>query len=63
MESISSGKIGHQVEGWDCYLTVKSSDTELFLSKSTTGTEMERKQREEVQAQIGIQGGEGGAES
>jgi hypothetical protein len=49
VESISSGKIGHQVEGWDCYLTVKSSDTELFLSKSTTGTEMERKQREEVQ--------------
>ena len=33
VQSISSRKMGHQVEGWGCHPTVKSSDQELFLSK------------------------------
>jgi hypothetical protein len=35
VESTSSRKTGHQVEGWCCYPTVKNSDPELFLSKRT----------------------------
>ena len=46
VESISSRKTGHQVEGWGCYPTVKNSDSELFLSKRTTGTKMEKGLRE-----------------
>jgi hypothetical protein len=30
--STSSGGKGHQVKGWGCHPTVKSSETELFLS-------------------------------
>jgi hypothetical protein len=53
VESTSSRKTGHQV--W-LHLTVKSSDPELFLSKRTTVTKMEKKPRKRgVQwlAQIG----------
>jgi len=38
VESTSSRKTEHQVEGWGYYPTVKNSDQELFLSKRTTGT-------------------------
>jgi len=37
VESISSRKTGHRVEGWCCHLTVKNSDPELFLSERTAG--------------------------
>jgi hypothetical protein len=50
VESTSSIKTGHQVKGWGCYPTAKNSDTELFLSKRTAGTKMEKSQ-----AQIAIQ--------
>ena len=46
VESTSSRKKGHQVEVWDCYPTVKSSDPELFLSEGTAGTKMEKSMRE-----------------
>jgi hypothetical protein len=42
VESTSSRKTGHQVEGWGYHPTVKNSDPELFLSKRTAGTRMER---------------------
>jgi hypothetical protein len=38
VESTSSKKTGHQVEGWGCHPTVKNSDQELFSSKRTSGT-------------------------
>jgi hypothetical protein len=41
VESISSRKTGHQVEGWGCHTTVKNSDPESFLSKITAGTKIE----------------------
>jgi hypothetical protein len=41
-ESTSSRATGYQVEGWGCHPTVKNSDPELFLSKRTAGTKMER---------------------
>jgi hypothetical protein len=34
------------VEGWGCHPTVKNSDPELFLTKRTAGTKMEKKLRE-----------------
>jgi hypothetical protein len=43
IESTSSRKIGHQVEGFGCHPTVKNSDQELFLSKRTSGEKMEKK--------------------
>jgi hypothetical protein len=46
IEPTSSRKTGHQVEGWGCHLTVKDSNPELFLSKRTAGTEMEKRLRE-----------------
>jgi hypothetical protein len=46
VESTARRKIGHQVEGWGCHPTVKNSDLELFLSKGTAGTKMEKKLRE-----------------
>ena len=45
IESISHRKIGHQVEGWGCHARVKNSDPELFLSKRTAGTKMEKRLR------------------
>jgi hypothetical protein len=33
VESASSGETGHQMEGWNCHPTVKTSDPELFLSE------------------------------
>ena len=42
IESMSSRKTGHQVEGWGCHPTVKNSDPELFLSKRTAGTKIKR---------------------
>jgi hypothetical protein len=38
VETTSSGKTGHQVEGWGCHHTVIKSDPELVLSKRTPGT-------------------------
>jgi hypothetical protein len=46
VESTSSRKTGHQVEGWGFHPTVKNSDPELFLSKRTAGTKMEKRLRE-----------------
>ena len=46
VESTSSRKTGHQVEGWGCHPTVKNSDPELFLSKRTAGTKREKRLRE-----------------
>jgi hypothetical protein len=46
VESISIRKTGHQVEGWGCHPTVKNSDPELFLSKRTTRTKIEKRVRE-----------------
>jgi hypothetical protein len=43
MGPTSSRKTGYQ---WGCHLTVKNSDPELFLSKRTAGTKMEKRQRE-----------------
>ena len=57
IESTSSRKTGHQVEGWGCHPTVKNSDPELFLSKKKyrdkNGEETEGKEVQ-GQAQIGI---------
>jgi hypothetical protein len=36
VESSSSRKTGCQVEGWGCHLTVKISDSEMFLPKRTS---------------------------
>jgi hypothetical protein len=33
VESTSSRKTGHQVEGWSCHPIVKNTDSELLLSK------------------------------
>jgi hypothetical protein len=33
VESISTRKIEHQVEGWGCHLIVKNCDPDFFLSK------------------------------
>ena len=41
--STSSRKTGHKVEGWSCHPTVKNSDPELFLSKRTAETKMEKR--------------------
>ena len=43
VESISSRKTEHQVEGWGCHTTAKSSDPELLLSKRIAGAEIERR--------------------
>ena len=34
------------MEGYGCHPTVKNSDSELFLSKRTAGTKMEKRLRE-----------------
>jgi hypothetical protein len=49
VESTSCRKTGHQVEGWGCHPSVKNSDPELFMSKRTAGTKMERGLWETVQ--------------
>jgi len=46
VESTSSRKRGHQMEGWCCHPKVKNSDPELFLSKRTSETKMEKRLRE-----------------
>ena len=43
VESTSNRKIGHQVEGWGYYPTVKNSQPELFLTKRTAGTKIEKR--------------------
>ena len=40
VETSSSRKTEHQVEGWGCHLTVKISDPELFLSERTAETKI-----------------------
>jgi hypothetical protein len=47
VESTSSRKTGHQVEGSGCHSLVKNSDPELFLSERTVGTKMEKSPRKE----------------
>jgi hypothetical protein len=42
VEFTSTRKTEHQVEGWDCHPIVKNSDLELFLSKRTVGTKVEK---------------------
>ena len=42
MESTSSRRIGHQVEGWGCHPTARNSDPELSLSKGTAGTKLKK---------------------
>jgi hypothetical protein len=42
VESTSSRKIGHQVEGWSCHPTVKNSDPELFQDKINSTTKRRR---------------------
>jgi hypothetical protein len=44
-ESISKRKIWQQVGGWGCHPRVKNSDPELFLSKRTAATKLERRLR------------------
>ena len=46
VESTSSRNTGHQVEEWVCHPTVKNFDPELFLSKRTARTKMEKRLRE-----------------
>jgi hypothetical protein len=46
VEFTSSRKTRHQMEGWGCHHTVKHSDPELFMSKRTAGTKMEKRLRE-----------------
>jgi hypothetical protein len=41
VETTSSRKVEHQVEGWGCRPTVKNSDPELLWSERTAGTKME----------------------
>ena len=48
VEFTSSRKIGHQVEGWGCHSTVKNSDSDLSLSKRTSGTKMKKRLRERM---------------
>ena len=45
VESTSSRKMGHPVEEWGCHHIVKNSDPELFLSKRTTETKLEKSLR------------------
>ena len=52
VESTSSRKTEHQVEGWSCHHTVKNSDPELFLSEKTAGT---KNGEEPEEKEIGIQ--------
>lgn len=43
VESTSSRKSKHLVEGWGCNPTARNSDIKLFLSGRPTGTKMERR--------------------
>jgi hypothetical protein len=46
IESTSSRKTGHQVEGWSWHPTVKNYDPDFLLSKRTRGIKMEKRQIE-----------------
>jgi hypothetical protein len=46
VESTSRRKTGNQVEAWGYYPTIKNSDPELFLSKTSAVTNMVKKVRE-----------------
>jgi hypothetical protein len=46
VESTSSRKTGYHLKGWGHHPAAKNSDPELFLSKRTAGTKMERRLRE-----------------
>jgi hypothetical protein len=46
VEPTFSGGTRHQVEGWSCHPTIKSSVPELFLSEGTAGAKMEKSMRE-----------------
>lgn len=43
---MSNKKTRHQVDGWGCHHIVKNADLELFLSKQTAGTKMEKRLKE-----------------
>jgi hypothetical protein len=42
VESTSSRKTGNQDKGWGCHPTIKNTDPELFLSKRTARTKLEK---------------------
>jgi hypothetical protein len=42
VESTSSRKTGHQMEGWGCHHTVKNSEPELFLSEKISWSKTEK---------------------
>jgi hypothetical protein len=46
VEPTSCRKTGHQVEGWGCHSTIRSSDPELFVSKRPAGTKVEKRLEE-----------------
>jgi hypothetical protein len=46
VEFTSSRKTRYQVEGWGCHPMVKNTNSELFLSKGTAGTKIEKRLRE-----------------
>ena len=46
VESTSSRKSGHHVEGCSCHPTVKNYDPELFLAERISGSKMEKNLRE-----------------
>jgi hypothetical protein len=46
VQSTSSKKTGHQMEGWGYHSTIKISDSELFLSKRIAGTKIKMSLRE-----------------
>jgi hypothetical protein len=57
VESTSSRKTRHQVEGWACHPTVKNSDPELLLSERTSGTKLKkilRKRRSSNRPKLGF---------
>jgi hypothetical protein len=45
---MSNKKTRHQVDGWGCHHIVKNADLELFLSKQTAGTKMEKRLKENM---------------
>jgi hypothetical protein len=47
-ENLQSPPVERQEAGWGCIITVKHSYPELFLSKRTSGTKMEKTLRERM---------------
>ena len=49
VESSSSRKTGHQLEGWGCHPTVKNSDSKSLLPERTAGINGEEPEGKEIQ--------------